>query len=71
MAAQPYPSPVQVTYAYSGYLAGYSSEYGPNYGLPNFWGPVVSLGLVGAYYGGRPHFGGNWHGRGHGHGRRR
>ena len=71
MAAQPYPSPVQVTYAYWGYLAGYSSEYGPNYGLPNFWGPVVSLGLVGAYYGGRPHFGGNWHGRGHGHGRLR
>ena len=69
MVAQPYPSPVQVTYAYPGYVAGYAPGYGSYYGSPYFWGPVVSLGLVGAYYGGRLHFGGGW--RGHGHGRRR
>ena len=67
MIAQPYPSPVQVTYAYPGYAPVYSTYYGS----PYFWGPVVSLGLVGAYYGGRHHFGGNWHGHGRGHGRRR
>ena len=69
MVAQPYPSPVQVTYAYPGYVAGYAPGYASYYGSPYFWGPVVSLGLVGAYYGGRLHFGGGW--RGHGHGRRR
>lgn len=67
MIAQPYPSPVQVTYAYPGYAPVYSAYYGS----PYFWGPVVSLGLVGAYYGGRHHFGGNWHRHGRGHGRRR
>ena len=66
MIAQPYPSPVQVTYAYPGYAPVYSRYYGS----PYFWGPVVSLGLVGAYYGGRHHFGGSWHGHGRGHGRR-
>ena len=72
MLAQPYPSPVQVTYAYPGYVAGYAPAYSPGYdsysGSPYFWGPVVSLGLVGAYYGGH-HFGGHWHAHGHGHGR--
>jgi hypothetical protein len=67
MIAQPYPSPVQVTYAYPGYVAGYAPGYASYYGSPYFWGPVISLGLVGAYYGGRHHFGGHWHG----HGRRR
>ncbi len=67
MIAQPYPSPVQVTYAYPGYAPVYSTYYGS----PYLWGAVVSLGLVGAYYGGRHHFGGNWHGHGRGHGRRR
>jgi hypothetical protein len=76
MVAQPYPSPVQVTYAYPGYSAGYyPSGYGSYYGSPHFWGPVVSLGLVGGYYGGRHHFGGYWnehgHGRGYGHRGRR
>lgn len=66
MLAQPYPAPVQVTYGYPGYGSGYAPGYSSYYGSPYFWGPVVSLGLVGAYYGGRHHFGGNWHGRGHG-----
>ena len=65
MVAQPYPSPVQVTYAYP----GYAPEYASYYGSPYFWDPVVSLSLDRAYYGGRLHFGGGW--RGHGHGRRR
>lgn len=42
---RPYPAPVQVTYAYPGYVAYYDS--------PAYWGPVVSLGFVGGYYGGR------------------
>ena len=65
MVAQPYPSPVQVTYAYP----GYAPEYASYYGSPYFWDPVVSLSLDRAYYGGRHHFGGGW--RGYGHGRRR
>lgn len=67
MVAQPYPPPVQVTYAYPGYAPGYVSYYG----APNFWGPVLSLGFVGGYYGHRHHFGGGWRGHGHGHGRGR
>ena len=65
MVAQPFPSPVQVTYAYP----GYAPEYASYYGSPYFWDPVVSLSLDRAYYGGRHHFGGGW--RGYGHGRRR
>ncbi len=58
----PYPYPGYP--AYPGYVAygapGYVSYYGSPYGA--YLGPVVSLGFVGGYYGGR-HFGG-W---GHGH----
>lgn len=50
---RPYPAPVQVTYAYPGYVTYYDS--------PAYWGPAVSLGFVGGYYGGR---GRVWH---HGH----
>ncbi len=69
MAAQPYPPPVQVTYAYSGYpgypgyVARYAPGYGSYYGSPYFWGPVVTLGLVSGYYGARHHYRGHWHGR--------
>ena len=63
MVAQPYPSPVQVSYGYPGYVSYYGSPY--------LWGPVVSLGLIGGYYGGRYGYGGRWHGHGHGFGRRR
>ena len=58
---QPYPQPVQVAYAYPG-ASYYSSPYYGSYG--SYWGPVVSLGFVGGYYGGRRYYGG--HG-GHGH----
>ena len=60
---QPYPPPVQVTYAYPG-VSYYGSPYYGTYG--SYWGPVVGLGFVGGYYGG-----GRYH-RGHGgHGHRR
>jgi hypothetical protein len=45
-----YAAPVQVTYAYPGYVTYYES--------PGYWGPVVGLGFVGGYYGGR---GRVWH----------
>jgi hypothetical protein len=49
-----------VAYGYPGYVSYYGSPY---YG---FWGPTLSLGFVGGFYGGgRGHFGG------HGHGHRR
>ena len=66
MLAQPYASPLQVTYGYPGYAQGYAPGYGAYFGSPYFWGPVVSLGLVGAYRGGGHHFGGHGHGRGYG-----
>ena len=60
---QPYPPPVQVTYAYPG-VSYYGSPYYGTYG--SYWGPVVSLGFVGGYYGGGRYY------RGHGgHGHRR
>ena len=62
---QPYPPPVQVTYAYPGYVSYYGSPYYSS------WGPVVGvgvgLGLVGGYYYG----GGRYHGGHGGHGHRR
>ena len=57
---QPYPPPVQVTYAYPG-VSYYGSPYYGSYG--QYWGPVVSLGFVGGYYGGGRFYGGH---RGHG-----
>jgi hypothetical protein len=57
-AVQPFPAPVQVTYAYPGYVSYYGSPYYTT------WGPVLSLGLVGGYYGG---YYGRGHYRGHGH----
>ena len=60
---QPYPSPVQVTYAYPG-VSYYGSPY---YGQPyygSYLGPIVSLGFVGGYYGGGRYYGGRG---GHGH----
>ena len=60
---QPYPPPVQVTYAYPG-VSYYGSPYYGTYG--SYWGPVVSLGFVGGYYGGGRFYGGHGgHGRGH------
>ncbi len=58
---QPYPAPVQVTYAYPG-VSYYGSPYYGTYG--SYWGPIVSLGFAGGYYGGGRFYGG--HG-GHGH----
>ena len=59
LVAPPYPYPAYTYYnGYPGYVSYYGSPFYP------FWGPVLSLGFVGGFYGGR-HFGG------HGHGRRR
>ena len=54
---QPYPPPVQVSYAYPG-VSYYGSPYYGTYG--SYWGAVVSLGFVGGYYGGGRNY------RGHG-----
>jgi hypothetical protein len=60
----PFPAPVQVSYGVPGYVSYYGSPY------YSAWGPVVTLGLVGGYFGGR-YYGGRghgWHGHGwHGH----
>ncbi len=74
---QPYPPPVQVTYAYPG-ANYYGSSYDPSYGsygsYGSYWGPGLTLGFIdGYYYGGGRHYGGrgHGHGQGHGHGHRR
>ncbi len=68
---QPYPPPVQVTYAYPGasyYNSPYYGSYAP-YG--SYWGPAVGLGFIGGfYYGGGRYYGGRGHGHGHGGHRR-
>jgi hypothetical protein len=61
--AVPYPAPVQVTYGAPGYVSYYGSPYYAT------WGPVLSLGFVGGYYGAGRYYGG-YGGRG-GHGHRR
>ena len=66
--AQPYPSPVQVTYVNPGVSYYGSPFYGSSYyGSPyygSYLGPVVSLGFGGGYYGGGRYYGGRG---GHGH----
>lgn len=61
---QSYPPPVQVTYAYPG-VSYYGSPYYGTYG--SYWGPVLSLGFVGGYYGGGRFYGGHGGHSGHGH----
>lgn len=64
--AVPYPSPVQVTYGAPGYVAYYGSPY------YSTWGPALSLGFFGGYYGGGRYHGGFGGYGGHGgHGHRR
>jgi hypothetical protein len=57
---QPYPSPVQVSYAHPG-VAYYGSPYYSTYG--SYWGPVLGFGFVGGYYGGGRYHGGHRHRR--------
>ena len=54
-----YPAyPGYVTYAAPGYVSYYGSPFNP------FWGPVLSLGFLGSFYGGH-HFAGHGHRHGH------